>query len=307
MKSKFLILFAAIFIAQIYLASALTISSVTSNPTEIQPGQQVGLDLTIKNNNQEQDVSDVSITLNLNGFIQQIGTSQQTIYPAVPFSPYQSSNEKAIDSISSDDHESVHFELIANSDAASGTYNIPVVASYTDDNGTRVLNEPLGVVTVIVNAKPNIVVSSIGSALIKGQSGKITMQVVNSGLGTSNFLSISLGSVNGISVTSSDNIYIGDINSNDFDTADFNVFIDANAPSTILLPVEITYTDSQNNQVTQDNTIPIKTYTSKEAGSLGLTSGNSSFLIITLIILAIIGFFVYRSVRKRRRNKRNGQ
>jgi hypothetical protein len=228
-------LLTAIFIAQIYLASALTVSSVTSNPTEIQPGQQVGLDLTIKNN-LGQDVSDVTVSLVLNGITEVLGVSQQTIYPSVPFSPYQSSSEKTIDSISSDDHESVHFDLVANSNAASGTYTLPVIASYTDDNGTPVLNEFLGVVTLVVNAKPNIVVSSVGPALIKGQSGKITIQTVNSGLGTSNFLSVSLGSINGISITSSDNVYIGNINSNDFDTADFNVFVDGNAPSTISLP-----------------------------------------------------------------------
>lgn len=307
MKTKFFILFAAIVIAQIYLASALTISSVTSNPTEIQPGQQVGLDLTIKNNNQNHDVSDVSVVLNLNGFVQQVGTSQQTIYPAVPFSPYQSSNERTIDSISSDDHESIHFDLVANSDAASGTYTLPLVASYTLDDGTVVSNEFLGVVTIIVNAKPNIAVSSISTPLIKGQSGKITIQVVNTGLGTSNFLNINLGSTSGINLTGPNSAYIGNVNSNDFDTADFNVFVNSNAPSTISLPVEITYTDSQNNQITQDNTILIQTYTPQEAKNLGLISGNSTFLIITLIIIVIIGFFIYRSIRRRRRNKRSGQ
>jgi len=311
MKTKLLILFAAIFIAQFYLVSSLTISSVTTDPTEIQPGQQVSLDLTIKNNNQDFDVNNVVVSMNLNGLVQQVGVSQQTIYPAVPFSPYQSSSQRTIDTISSDSHESIHFDLSADSNAVSGTYNIPLIATYTLDdntgNGTLVSNEFLGVVTVIVNAKPNIVVSSIGPALIKGQSGKITIQAVNSGLGTSNFLSIKLGNVNGVSITGSDNVYIGNINSNDFDTSDFSVFVNANALSTINLPVEITYTDSQNNHITQDNTLLIKTYTTQEAKSLGLINGGSSTFIIILLVLVVIVFFVYRSVRKRRKNKRNGQ
>jgi hypothetical protein len=306
MKTKFLILLTTIFIAQIYLASALTIGSVTSNPSQIQPGQQVNLDLSIKNN-LEQDVTDVTVQLVFNGITETLGTYQQTVYSAVPFSSYQSSNEKTIDSISSSDHESIHFDLIANSSAASGTYSIPVIASYTEENGTVVSNEPIGVVNLIVNAKPNIVVSSVGSALIKGQSGKITIQTVNSGLGASNFLTVKIGSVNGISLTSPDNVYLGDINSNDFDTADFNVFVSATAPSTISLPVEVTYTDSQNNPITQNEIILIKTYTTKEASSLGLISGNGNLTIIILLIILIIGFFIYRGVRKRRKNKRNGQ
>jgi len=292
--SKILIILAAIFIAQLYLASALTISSVNSNPTEIQPGNTVALDLTIKNDLND-DVSNVVVNLNLNNPTNPL-----------PFAPYQSSNQRTIDSLSSGDHETVHFSLIALSDAASGTYTIPVTITYLDGNilGT----DSSGVVSVTINAKPQISVSSEQSSLIKGTSGKVTLMIVNSGLGGSKFLTINVNSVQGITFTSPNSVYIGNIDSNDFDSADFNVFVNANAPSTINLPVQVTYTDSTNNQITENQIILVKTYTTQEAKNLGLISGNNTVLIIILIILVIIGFFIYRSVRKRRRNnKRNGQ
>jgi hypothetical protein len=288
---KVLVLFAALFIAQLYLASALTIRSATSNPSEVQPGEKFTLDLKIEND-LNHDIDNVIVSLDLT---------------KIPFAPYKSSNEAQIDRIDKNDDEKADFDLTAFSNAVSGTYLVPVMISYTYNgiNGTAVQNESLGVVSVIVNAKPNIVVSSVGNALIKGQSGKITVQIVNSGLGTSNFLSVNLGNVNGISMTSSDNVYIGNINSNDFDTADFDVFVGLDASSIISLPVELTYTDSGNNQITENKIVSIKAYTLQEAKDLGLISGNSNFLIVILVILAVIGFFVYRSIRKRIRNKKN--
>ncbi|MEK6820744.1 MAG: hypothetical protein AABX71_03470, partial [Nanoarchaeota archaeon] len=67
------------------LASALTITSVSSNPDEVQPGEKVSLSIEIENN-LDIDVTDVVVSLNLNGDVQKN-------IPAAPFSPYQSSSE----------------------------------------------------------------------------------------------------------------------------------------------------------------------------------------------------------------------
>jgi len=291
-KNKFWILLTAIFLTQIYLVSALTITSVTSNPNEVQPGEKFSLDLKIENN-LNQDIEDVVVSLDLS----------KITY----FAPYQSSNEVRIDSINEDDNEKANFDLIASSDVISGTYTIPVTVSYTYTDSDGVQNESLGVISVIVNAKPKIDVSSEGSVLIKGTKGKISIKVINSGLGDSKFLSISLNQVAGLRITDSNNVYIGNIDSNDFDTADFNVFVNADAPSSINLPVELTYTDSRNNQITENKIISIKIYTIKEATDLGLISKNNTFLIIISVIGVLILFLIYRRIRKKNRNKRNGQ
>lgn len=292
-RKKFWILLIAIFMAQLYLASALTISSVNTSPNEVQPGEKFSLNLKIENN-LEDNVENVVVSLILNDKTN-----------PVPFSPYQSSNEVRIDEIQSDDNEKASFDLIVFSDAVSGTYNIPVTVSY--NNGTPILNEPLGLVSVIINAQPKIDISSEESFLIKGTNEKISIKIVNSGLGNSKFLTINLNQISGLEVTSTNSVYIGNIDSNDFDTADFNVFVNTNAPSTINLPVKLTYTDSQNNQVTESKIISIKTYTAKEAMSLGLVQGNNTFLIIASIAGALILFLIYRRIRKKNRNKRNGQ
>jgi hypothetical protein len=295
MKIKILILLTAIFIAQICLASALTISSVSSNPNEVQPGEKFTLELKIENNLGD-SVENVIVSLTLNDKTN-----------PVPFAPYQSSSEDMIDEINDGDDEKASFDLIALSDAISGTYTIPIQVSYRLDNGTQVPFESLGLVSVIINAKPKIDVSSEGSVLIKGTNGKISVKVINSGLGDSKFLSITLKQISGMKITNADKVYIGNIDSNDFDTAEFNVFVNTNAQSLINLPVELTYTDSRNNQITENKIISIKTYTAKEATELGLISKNNiSFIIVSIVGLLVL-FLIYRRIRKKTKNKRNGQ
>lgn len=297
---KILTLFAAILIAQIYLTSALAISSVTTSSDSIQPGEKISLTLGIRND-LNADLDNVVVSLDLSAKVNPL--TGQVISQTVPFAPYQSSNEKRIDTINGDDSEKVSFDLIAFSDASSGTYLIPVKATYT--NGTTTVSEDLGSVSITINASPKIDVSLEDSILIKGQTGKVTIKIINSGLGESKFLNVKTGSVGGLKITSSDNVYIGNIDSNDFDNSDFNVFINANAPSIINLPIEITYRDFMNNELKEDKILSIKTYTEKEALSLGLIKSNNNLVIIISIISLIIAFLIFRRIRKKKKKNNN--
>jgi len=303
-KTKVWVLLTAIFLTQLYLASALTISSAETIPNEVQPGERFSLDLKVENNLNE-DVENVVVSLVLEPTVST--TTGQIIYQP-PFAPYQSSSEATIEEINNGDDEKIGFDLTAFSDAVSGTYNIPVKVSYTlSDNGTRVNNEGLGVISVVVNAKPKIELSSEGDILIKGTKGKISIKVINSGLGDSKFLSIGISQIPGIRITSTNKVYIGNVDSNDFDVADFDVFVNTDALSSINLPVVLTYTDSQNKQVTENKIISINAYTAKEATDLGLIGKNNAFVIILSLVGVLVLFLIYRRIKKKNRNKRNGQ
>jgi hypothetical protein len=184
---------------------------------------------------------------------------------------------------------------------------IPVTVSYTLNDGTPKPNESLGFVSVIINAKPKIDISSENSVLIKGSNGKISLKIVNLGLGECKFLNIDIKEISGLKITSAKGIYIGNIESNDFDTADFNVFVSANAPSIINLPVEIKYSDSRNNEITENKIIQIESYTQSEAISLGLIKTNNTVWIIFSIVFVIFAYIIYRKIRKRVRSKKNSK
>ena len=293
MKLKTLTLIVALLLVQICFASALTITSVTSVPNEVQPGEKLTMNLNIEND-LSQDIENAIISLDL---------SKMT--PLLAFAPYQSSNEYMIEEIAEGDHEKASFDVIALSDAVSGTYTIPVQISYRLANETNRSSQSLGVVSLTINAKPKIEISSENVGLVKGTKEKLTIKIVNSGMGESKFLNIRLNQASGIKLVSSDNIYIGNIDSNDFDSAEFNIFVNANSPSSINLPLEITYTDSMNNQIVETKIITIKIYSQQEAVALELMNKNSPFLIILSIIGIVCAYFIYRKIKKRNKNKRD--
>ena len=99
------------------------------------------------------------------------------------------------------------------------------------------------------------------------------------------------------------NVYIGNLDSDDFDTADFNIFVNENAPSLLTIDADISYKDSRNNEIIQDETITARAYTQKEATSLGLITANNTLFIVIGIVFIVILFFIYRAIRRRKRKQ----
>lgn len=290
---KIMSLMLVVIFSQILLVSSLTISSTSSFPIEIQPGERVSLTLNIENTLNE-DIENVVISLNLNNPTK-----------VIPFAPYQSSNEYTIEEISEGDKEKAKFELISLSDSESGTYVIPVQASYILSDGTRVSAKDIGLVSLIINAKPSIEISLDDEELIKESREELSIKIINSGMGESKFLSIKLKPVNGVKLIGSDKIYIGTIESNDFDNADFQILISEKAISPINFPIELTYTDSRNNQIVENKIISANVYTKEEAIKMGLIQKNNTPIIISGVVLFFIIYLFYKRRKKKRKNKQD--
>lgn len=299
MKEKILILILAlsiIIIATFNLSSALTISNVQTSPGSIQPGQTFILSFDVENNVQE-DIDDVSVSLLLNGYNLQN-------YAAVPFSPYQSSNTQTFDEIREDKSKNAEFELIANSDADSGTYKIPVQIEY--EIGSNKTTE-IGVISVIVNAKPILSANSESSGIIKGQKNDLTIKIVNSGLGDAKFLNVKIKAINGASIIGADSFYIGNINKDDFDTIQLSLSVNQNSPSIISIPLEITYKDSSTKEYTETKDVAVKAYTRDEAINLGLIQKSNTAVYVSIIIFLIIAYIIYRIIRRYLKKRKNNQ
>ena len=102
---KKLIILTLIAILTIHIASALTVESVSSSPSEIQPGETAILEIRLENNLQK-DVENIELELDF-------------ISDELPFAPYLESSEISIDEIREDRSELVSFEIIALSNAKS--------------------------------------------------------------------------------------------------------------------------------------------------------------------------------------------
>ena len=261
-------------------SASFSVSSVTTSPNEISPGQTAEISLSVKNLGDD-DYDNIKISLNLVN---------------LPFSPYKMSAEKITD-INSDESKQVSFNIIADAKAGSGIYKIPVQII---NNGSL----ETSYISLVINAKPVMNVETENYA-IKGENSKISLKIINLGLGNARFLTLKLQDVNGLRIISTKDIYIGDIDSNDYTTSEINLYVDSNAGSSVTIPIILSYKDALNKNYQEANQIELKLYSQKEAISLGLIKKSNSGMIVVIIIILIAGYFVYRTIRKRLSKKRS--
>ena len=292
MNSKIIMLVATFLLilsaAQISMpgADALTISSVDVSPEQIIPGGTAEITLNLENNF-DRTLSDIEVYLDFSS-------------EKVPIAPYDSSAEMSIEEIRSDKSKTLIFSVIALSDAKPGVYKIPVMIKYTD-NGTEVKKSSL--ISLSINSNPMLYITAEDSILIKGQGNTLSIKIVNNGLSDVKLLTIKLNEVIGINMLSQSEVYIGELSSDNFDSAEFRVFVSDTAPGILNMPVELKYRDAANNELKETKNLKINAYSREEAISLGLIKRNNSLAIAITIAVLVIAFIIYRRIRKKRRQK----
>lgn len=266
------------------LTSALSITSVDTIPNQIAPGKTAQLIVEIEND-EDKTIYDVSISLDLKD---------------LPFAPSDSSAEKSVEKIREEKIKTIYFRLIALSNAESGIYKIPVKLTYEKDNEIVTKSS---LISLIVNSEPVLSVEHQDSLVLKGQKNTITLKAINKGLSDIKFLEIEIRQSVAYSILSSKKAYIGDLDSDDFDTNDFELFIKANAPSLIIIPVTLKYKDVINDDYSKDFSVVLRAYSKEEALRLGLIKKKRTTATLFGIVVLIILYIVYRKIRKRRRKK----
>lgn len=257
--------------------------SVNADYASIYPGEEGKVSVELHNNDNF-DIEFVSMTLN-------IGT--------LPFITVGSS-EKSIDEINEDDEESVTFKIKPSTEINPGDYEIPYTLKYTNvDTGISVTKT--GSFGLKVNAKTELAFSAETKNNIIHQKGKITLKIVNKGLGEIKFVSVQVFP-QGYDLLSPETTYIGNIGSDDSDSASFDVFFNSLSPS---LYAKITYKDLDNQDQSETITLPIKVYTEEKALEIGLIKKNNTLLYLGILIVLLIIWIIYRKIKKR--NKKNGR
>jgi len=267
------------------LASAITIKSASIFPPEIEPGKTARITLNLKNNLNE-DVKDISVRLDLG---------------ELPFAPYKSSNEISFDSLNEDESISIIFEIMALADAKSGIYKIPILILYKNEEGVE--KEKESIISLTISSKPILSIEIEKGLLLKGQNNEVAVRIVNKGLSDVRFLEIQIGKSPHYNLISQSKIYLGDIDSDDFDSAEFNLFFKLKSPNTINLPLTITYRDTMNNEYEENRIVGLKVYSKEQATELGLIKESKTFQIIGGIGIIIVIYILYRKIRKRRVKK----
>ncbi|MBI2498736.1 hypothetical protein HYV88_00670 [Candidatus Woesearchaeota archaeon] len=270
-----LISFLVFLILSINLASAVSVSNIQAST--IFPGESTYVSITLENN-LDDTVEKLSISL---------------VLDKTPFITIGSS-EKSIDELKENRQRNFEFQIKAPNDIKPGNYNIPYSILYNLNDQSE---QKQGTFGITVDAKTELSFSGEVENNIVGEKGKVSLKIVNNGLADLRFVSVKLVPV-GFTLTSPDEVYIGTVNSDDFETANFDVIFTGDNSK---LSSIVNYRDFNNNVKSEVVDIPLNVYTREKALELGLIKKSYIWIYVIIVLAVLVLWFIYRKIKKRRR------
>ena len=216
---------------------------VETDPKVLSQGSPAKLNITLENN-EDSIIEDIKIKLTLPSEIVPIGTSI----------------EKKLDRLLPNQRSSLIYEIIPLGDALSKAYNIPINLTYRDEIGNKfAIDEAIG---LLVGSKIDFDVNIKETDIIKkGQKGKMTIGLSNIGPSDIKFLILEIKSSDEYEILSNTKEYMGNLESDDFETSEFSIFVKKNDPKIKAL---ITYKDNFNQEKSEVRELILNTYSSNE-------------------------------------------
>lgn len=277
MKKYLMALIASILLVS--FSSALIVQSVDA--PVIVPGQEGRVDITIKNT-LGFDIKDVSLVLD---------------FTAIPLAPVDSS-EASVDELDEDDKETFSFLVRADSNAKVSDYKVPYTITYRNASSVK-----KGTISIRVAASPIMTATGILETPVQNMKTKLIIKLVNKGLGEARFVTASLQAT-GLQVLSEKELYLGSIDSDDFETISFEVIPTSRIPDSTLI---VSYQDVETKSFTKSLQIPVTVYSQDDAYAKGIIQKSKApVYTVGVIVLGLI-WFIYRFFAKRRRLARAQQ
>lgn len=269
----------------------VSISAVTNSPEVINPGEESNIVIKVSNSGSS-NIRDVSLELDLAERV--VGTN----YIDLPFGPVGSSAEKRVAFLGSGQTEDFTFTLQSYPGAETGIYKIPITLSYTDEDGESISEDDL--ISIIVGSSSDIMLQVDSSSVYSDQpNGEVIFSVTNKGFDEIKFATFEIMANEEFEVMSTSNReYLGNIDSDDYETATFTIKLTAENVEEVNLPVKVTFKDSLNKEYKTERTITLPVMTLEEAG-LGKSSSGST--IVFVLIILVVGYFLYRRHKKKKR------
>jgi len=264
--------------------TVISVDSIKTSPSEIIPGEKGTIKIKISNL-ADSFISDLSVSLDL---------SSDTLL----FAPIDSASEKNIYQLGSKESKEFEFKIIAYPDISAGIYKIPLTIEYRDNVGNEYIMTD--VVGVIVNSEPDIkVVVDSTDLLTDKKTGEVVLKIINKGLTDVKFMNLKMIETDSFEVLSSSNEeYIGNLDSDDFETVEYKLFLKGNGE--IEIPLELEYRDNNNKLYKEDFMLNLKLYS---ADKLGQQKSSTGWIVIVIIII-IAGIIIYRRKKNNKRRKK---
>jgi len=130
--------------------------------------------------------------------------------------------------------------------------------------------------------------------------GTITIEVANVDITDVTFLQLTLLSSNNYQLLSSSNyVYLGDIDSDDTESEDFEIYVLNPKDGKIEIPIKLEYQDSNENKFSEERLLSFNIYSSKELSKYGLIKKSYTKYIILIIVVGIILWYIKKKKKRR--------
>tara|TARA_Y100000310_G_scaffold164484_1_gene164262 strand:- start:3324 stop:3905 length:582 start_codon:yes stop_codon:yes gene_type:complete len=183
----------------------------------------------------------------------------------------------------------------ASQDIEPGDYNVPYSLSYVDSEENFV--QKSGSIGIVVGAETELDFNFELERNVVGEQGQVSLRIINEGFGDIKFVSVRIVP-EGFTIIGTESEYIGTIDSDDFETATFDVLFDSDKARILAV---INYKDFGNVEQIENVNRDLKVYSVEEGIELGIIERNNSFMYVILIVVIVGLWLVYRSVKKRRK------
>ena len=262
----------------------LLVDKIVSKPQTIIPGERATVEITFSNI-AEILLKKVRVQMKLGG---------------APLAPIGSTDEKIIEAIGKNEKAKVVFDLIGEPDGGAGIYKVPLYYSYFDNLGNGYSrNNSIG---LMIGSEPDLSVSIDSTTIYQhGKMGEVTVKIVNKGVSDIKLLNVKLTESNSYKVLSPNEVYVGNIDSDDYETADFTLFVEKTKDKKTVLPITLEYMDANNVEYEEIINLELPLYGTSEAKKFGFVKGNGKAGIFIMLAIVVAGFFGYRKWRKRKK------
>ncbi len=257
----------------------MTIESISFSPMDLTPGSSGNVLIKILND----------------GNLKLYDIRAKLIFPSGIF-PLNDVDEVKISKLAAGEEADLVYKVIVSPSMAEGVYEASLSMDYLNSIGDeRQDNNTFG---VIVKSVPKIFAVVDSTTLYKGNSlGDVTVKFINNDIADVKFLTVKLQNSKDYQIISSAEQYLGDLDSDDFESADFKIKLN-NKMDSINIPLSITYKDSLNTDYSQDINLELVILSASESG---VSKSNTTTYVLVIVIL-VIAYVVYRRYKKGKKN-----
>jgi hypothetical protein len=253
------------------------VASVNLNPDTIAIGSTFTAGIVVRNLGAT-SISNVKVTLDTEG---------------TGFTPIGSSNQKIANIIPANGASEIQFEYFADGNTQVKVHAIPITIEYTDTLGrTTTQSTKIG---FQIDATPSYLTNLEQTDILTANTkGRVVVSISNIGKSDLNFVVLELLESDDYVILSTPKSYLGNLQSDDFETGQYEIFVNPTSASEVPLKFRLYYRDAYDKTYMQDLVVDHRIFSKEEAKKFGLiktSSGGVGFVIIVLVLIVGLIFW----------------